>query len=137
MKAREFTALALDHLERLETADMEAAITDQRNADLFTELHERWSHARLAFPGMTWDEFLTVSRKRNSRRGRRKTGALSKADKPLVRAARDVTRIRDLWREMSGKRRDIPAEPIEIAARRHGVDEAALGELVRRPLNRR
>jgi hypothetical protein len=137
MNAGEFTARALDHLERLETKDMEATVADMRGADLFTDLHTRWSYARLAFPGMTWEEFLTLSRKQTARRGRPKLGELEKGDKPIVRAARDVKRIRDLWREMSGKARNIPADPIEIAARRHGVDEAALGELVRRPLDRR
>jgi hypothetical protein len=137
MNAEEFKVRALDHLDRLETADMEAAITDQRSVDLFTELHGRWNHARLAFPGMTWEEFSTLSRKRTAGRGRPKVSELEKGDKPLIRAARDVSRIRELWREMAGKRRDIPADPIEIAARRHGVDEVELGELVRRPLSRR
>lgn len=137
MNAAEFIRRALDHLERLDTADMEAAITDPSNVDRFIELHDRYQHARLAFPGMTWEEFLAVGRTRTTGRGRPKVSELEKADKPMVRAARDVKRIRDLWREMSGKRRDIPANAIEIAARRHGVDEAELGELVRRPLSRR
>jgi hypothetical protein len=137
MNAAEFRARALDHLERLDTAEMEAAITDRRSVDDFAELHSRFRHARIAFPGMTWEEFLSVGRKRNARRGRPKDSELAKSSKPMVRAARDVKRIRDLWKALGGSPRDIPAEPIAIAACRHGVDEAELGELVRRPLSRR
>lgn len=137
MKPEEFTARALDHLERLDTKDVETAMTDVSNADLFIDLHSRWSYARLAFPGMSWEEFLELSCKRTASRGRPKVSAVAKADKPIVRAARDVKRIRDLWLTMKGKPRNIPADPIEIAARRHGVDEVALADLVRRPLDRR
>ena len=137
MNAADFRSRALDHLERLDEMAMESTVNDQRNADMFTELYDRFQHARRAFPGMTWEEFLAVSKKRTAARGRPKVSELAKADKAIVRAARDVTRIRDLWRKISGKHRGIPADPIEIASRRHGVDEADLGELVRRPLDRR
>jgi hypothetical protein len=137
MNAAEFKALAFDRLARLEEAESEDSATDPRNADRFIALFNRWEHAKIAFPGMTWEEFLDADRRRNARRGRRKDSELTKGSKPLVRAARDVKRIRDLWLEMAGTKRGIPVDPIEIAAARHGVDEAELGELVRRPLSRR
>jgi hypothetical protein len=137
MNAAEFRRRALDHLDRLDEAEMEAAITDRRNVDWFMEIHDRFQHAQQAFPGMTWEEFKAVEGSRVRRRGRPQVSDLEKASKPIVRAARDVKRIRELWRGMGGSPRNIPAEPIEIAAARHDVDEADLGELVRRPLSRR
>lgn len=137
ISAAEFKKIALDRLHRLDEADMEERATNPDNADLFLALYDRWGHARIAFPGMTWEEFLATDRRRNSQRGRPKVSELAKADNPMIRAARDVKRIRDLWREKSGAARGIPVDPIEIAAARHGVDLVELGELVRRPLNRR
>ena len=137
MNAAEFKALITDRLDRLDEVEMEQRGSDPHNAALFNALYERWRHAAIAFPGMTWEEFLSVDRRRNSGRGRPRQGELAKSDKPMIRAARDVKRIRDLWREVGGKPRNIPVDPIEIAARRQRVDEVALGELVRRPVSRR
>ena len=141
MNRTEFKLHVLDRLERLDEAEMEATANERRNADRFTELYERWQHARRAFLGMGWEEFIAVDSRRNRspRRGRPKADSKAKADTPIFRAARDVDRIKHLWREMNsgGSRMRPPVSPIEIAAERHKVDETALGELVRRPTSRR
>ena len=139
MNAAEFETLALDRLKRLEDAERHASMPGDREADLFGEMVFRFRHARAAFPGMTWEEFIEIDRRRSSppRRGRPKMDQVTKAKDRMGQAARDVQRIRAFWREMGGTARNIPANPIEIAARRHDVIEANLAERVRRPLSRR
>jgi hypothetical protein len=139
MNAAEFKALALDRLDKLDDAELHASMPGDREADMFGEIVAKFRHACAAFPGLTWEEFTEISRCRNSvpRRGRPKTDPITKAKDRMGRAARDVQRIRDLWREMGGTSRNIPANPIEIAADLHDVNEHDLGERVRRPLSRR
>ena len=139
MNAADFKALALDRLKQLDDAELHASMPSGPDADKFGEVVAQFRHARAAFPGRTWEEFTAISRRRSSppRRGRPTIDPVTKASDPMTRASRDVQRIRDLWRELSGSRRNIPADPIDNSAKRHGVSDVELSERVRRPLSRR
>lgn len=141
MTRSEFKALILGQLKLLDEREQEARAVDPATGSLFIGLFERWQHARAAFPGMGWEEFLLIDqrRKRPARRGRPKASPSAMADTPMFRAARDVDRIKALWRDMNSadSRARPPVPAVEIAAERHGVNEDALADLVRRPASRR
>ncbi|WP_298813204.1 hypothetical protein [uncultured Sphingomonas sp.] len=141
MTADEFRALAIQHLDRCDEADMEALASEQPNADLFIDLFSRYQHARQAFPGMTWEEFsqIDAARERRGRRGRPNRASEERADEPLWRAARDADRLKSLWRSLNPAtpRPRPPLHPHQIAAARHGVNRQALDDQMRRPTARR
>ena len=141
MTPDEFKARALEHLDNCDEADKEQWATRQPDADWFADAHQRWVHARKAFPGMDWEEFcdLDTKRKRKGQRGRPKRPMAARADEPLWRAARDADRIKELWASMNPKnpRPSPPIHPHEIAADRHSVRRQLLDEAVNRPNDRR
>ena len=118
MTPSEFKARALEHLDHCDEADKEQWATEQPDADWFADAHERWTHARRAFPGMGWEEFceLDVKRNRQGKRGRPKRSATERADEPLWRAARDADRIKELWATINPMK-PRPSPPVQPACR--------------------
>ncbi len=137
LKQEQHRAAMLDVLDRLDERAAEVVAADQRPVDLLVELATRYRHARAAFPGMTWREFIALaqSREHAGKRGRRAQSREEWASTPIARAALDVDRLNALW-AASGKPGEPPLSHEEIAAARHGVTEAEVGERVRRPKSR-
>ena len=78
---------AFNHEER--DAAEQRKMAEAEDGALFDEgLHvfERWYHARIAFPGMTYDEFIDVARKRagKGKRGPKKHDSAMRAEEPLT-----------------------------------------------------
>lgn len=134
---RHYRAAMLDALDQMDERAAEAVASDQRPVDLLTELTARFNHARVAFPGMTWAEFIALaqSREHAGKRGRRVQSHDERASTPIARAARDVDRLKALW-AASGRTGNPPVSHDEIAAERHGVPEAELLDRRRRPKSR-
>ena len=130
-------AAMLAALDKLDERAAEAIAIEQRPVDLLVELATRYHHARAAFPGMAWDEFIALaqSREHAGKRGRRVQSREERASTPIARAALDVGRLAALW-AASCKTGEPPVSHEEIAAARHGVTEAEVGERVRRPKSR-
>ena len=141
MTPNEFKERALDHLDRCGEADKERWATEQPDADWFADAHERWTHARRAFPGMSWEEFcgLDMKRKRAGTKQRPEMSVRARAEEPGWQAVRDAERIKDLWRRLHPKapRPNPPAHPHQIAADRHGVPRDLVDDRIKRPLGRR
>lgn len=136
----QYRARALEALDQLDERQAEKVVTGQHSVDMlvdYASLLARFRHALAAFPGMTWDEFisLTASRERDGKRGRRKQNLEERASTPIARAARDVDRLNALW-AASGALGDPPLPHIELAAKRQDITEDELGERVRRPKSR-
>ncbi|MDF2493698.1 hypothetical protein [Sphingomonas sp.] len=134
---RRYRAAMLDALDQMDERAEESAATNQQSVDLMVELATRYRHARAAFPGITWDEFIALaqSREHAGKRGRRVQSREERASTPIARAARDADRLAALW-AASGEAGEPPLSQLEIAADRHGVSEEELGERVRRPKSR-
>lgn len=132
-----YRAAMLEALDQMDERAEEAVATDQRPVDLLVELTGRFRHARAAFPGMTWEEFIALAQSRESagKRGRRVQSLEERASTPIARAARDVDRLAGLWAK-SGDLGEPPLPHLEIAASRHGVTEDELFERVRRSKSR-
>ena len=126
----------LDELKKLDAADVEKCASEQPGMELFLDAYDRWMHARAAFGPMAYEEFIEIAR-RKRKPGRPSIDPGDRAEKPIYRAAHDVARIRSLWRTIAPDAKAPPVPHLEIAAQRNNVDEAKLGELVRRPRARR
>lgn len=117
--------------------------------DLLEEMKEKYAHAKLAFPGIEFDEFLDLYEARNAAKkkpGGQPKNSSVKASEPIWRAARDADRTRGYWNTLNPKqpRRRPPLLPEEIAAKRNGIldgdgepDVDAVITAVRRPASRR
>lgn len=117
--------------------------------NLLEQMKEQYGFAKLAFPGMSFDEFLDLYDSRTTpkkmRGGQQKNPSL-KAGENVWRAARDADRLRGLWKKLHPGNR-LPRKPIlpeVIAAERNGVldndgvvDVDAVITAVRRPASRR
>jgi len=117
-------------LDREDRAAFAAWTAKLPHLDWLLDHSSRWEHARLAFPHMSYDEFIVISSPKR-KRGRQTADPVVRAGEPLHLAARDFDRIRRKWPNITR------AKAIEFAAQRHGVDQDQLGEQVRRPLARR
>ena len=117
--------------------------------NLLEEMKERYGFAKLAFPGISFDEFLDLYESRNApkkvRGGQRRDPSL-KAGEKVWRAVRDADRLRVLWKlsHPNGRLPRKPMLPEEIAAKRHDVrdnhdaiDTDAVITAARRPARRR
>lgn len=141
MTEEEFRSLANAHLDRRDEADEEAIARTQPTAEMFADLYRRWQASRIAFPGMSWEEFgaIDAARERKGRRGRPRRSVDERAGEPLWKAARDADRIKALWRTLcpSRPRPSPPIHPHDIAAERHGVSRQSLDDRIKRPNTRR
>lgn len=126
----------LKELKRLDEAENERAASEQPGVGLFIDAYDKWMHAQAAFGPLTYAEFIEISR-RNRKPGRPPVDSADRAKEPLYSAAHDVDRIKSMWRTLAPDAKKPPLPHLEIAARRNHVDEAKLGELLRRPRARR
>lgn len=138
-KAVEYKAAVFAMLDKINEREMLSEINDDANSKLFEELVDRWKHAAIAFPGMTFEQYLELAKKRERKRtnpGKRgpAPSLMSRLAKPTARAARDVDRIRAYWEAtpegMAGGKPPIPH--IDLAADWHDHANHDLGERVRR-----
>lgn len=144
MTPDEFRVLALAHVEGIEEAELESRMKqamEGANVERFTDLLGKFHHAQAAFPGMMWEEFEAINRRRRAvqKRGRPPRAVDERADEPLWRAARDADLIKQLWRKLqpTSPLPRWPIHPHQIAAERHGVNRQVLDEAIKRPRNRR
>lgn len=141
MTGDEFEAMVLEMLDRLEDRDLEASLPGQNEHDWFLEIAARFSHAKAAFPGMTWDEFQVTGTKR-ARKGKKGSPGRSVSQRAKEKkwlAARDADRIKVLWQSLNPQNPGCtaPKHPHDIAAQRHGIDRQTVDDAVNRPNNRR
>jgi hypothetical protein len=117
--------------------------------DILEEMKERYEHAKIAFPGITFNDYMDHYDLRNSpkkKRGGQPQDPLTKASEPKWRAVRDADRLREYWKSLNPDRPrpTPPLPPEEIAAKRHiapdnqaFVDTDPVITAARRPASRR
>jgi len=142
-KAVEYKAAVFAMLEKINEREMLSEINADANSKLFEELVDQWKHAAIAFPGMTFEQFLEIAKKRERKQtnpGKRgpAPSLMSRLDKPIAKAARDVDRIREYWLATpeGSAGGDPPIPHIDLAAEWHDHASHDLGERVRRGKSR-
>lgn len=128
MDEDEWRAEANSHLNIRDVCDSDLRDAHCDPIEFYRELNERFEYARLAFPGMTVEQFIEIDEARNQppkRRGGQPQDPNVKAQEPKWRAAQDVERLKDYWKTLNlGKKRPKPPlSPEEIAAERHEVHD--------------
>ena len=138
MTPEQFKIAALAHLDRCDEADIETLAAEQPSADLFAKLYGRWLHARIAFPGMLWEEFCEVDAKRTRKGSPGRPEGQPFDDKPWF-AVRDAERIKSLWKQLHpvAPRPRPPIHPHDLAAERHGVLRQTVDDRANRPKSRK
>ena len=149
MDEDEWEASANAHLDIRDDCDLDAHDAHCEPVEFYKELNERFEYARLAFPGMTVEQFIEIETARNQppkMRGGQPKDPHVKAQEPKWRAAQDAGRLKEYWGSLhTGKRQTKPPlSPELIAATRHDVrgtngdvDPEIVITAIRRPKDRR
>jgi hypothetical protein len=114
--------MAIAHLNICDECDLEILYAHSHH----NESYERYEHAQLAFPGISFDEFIALDRQLRQperKKGRQPQDPFLKMDEPKPRAVRDFFRLRDYWAMLhpENPRSRPPLAHEQIVATRHDI----------------